>query len=48
MGKRKMHTDSWWKNLKERDHLEARRVNCRKILKYIFKKFSVRVWTGFI
>ena len=32
-----MHTDSWRKNLKERDHLEARRVNCKIILKYILK-----------
>ena len=36
-----MHTGFWWRNLSERDHLEDRGVDCRIILKWIFRKWGV-------
>jgi hypothetical protein len=35
-------------DLKERDKLEDKRVDARKILKWIFKKSDGKAWTGFI
>jgi hypothetical protein len=37
-GRREMHTEFWWGNLKERDHLEDPRINERIILKWVLKK----------
>jgi len=42
MGERReeVYTAFGWRNLKERDHLEDRRVDRRIILKYTFKKWN--------
>jgi hypothetical protein len=37
-GKREIHTEFWWRNLNERDHLEDLGVCGRIILKGILKK----------
>jgi len=36
----------WWRNLKERDHLGDPGVDGRIILRWIFRKWHVGVWTG--
>jgi hypothetical protein len=36
----------WWGNLRERGHLEDPGVNRRIILRWIFRKWDVRAWTG--
>jgi hypothetical protein len=38
-----VHTRSWWKNQKERDHQEDPDINGRIILKLISEKYNVRV-----
>jgi hypothetical protein len=35
----------WWGNLRERYHLEDPDINGRIILKWIFRKWDVGVWT---
>ena len=35
-----MHTEFWWGNLKERDHLEDISVDGRVILKWVIKKWD--------
>ena len=34
--------------MRERDHLDDPEVDGRKILRWIFKTWNVRVWTGSI
>jgi len=41
-----VYTGFWWGNRKERDHLGDPRVNGRKIIRRIFRKWDVGVWTG--
>jgi hypothetical protein len=41
MGRVKMYTGFWWRNLKERDHLEDPDVDGRKILRWFFRKWDV-------
>jgi len=36
----------WWGNLRERDHLGDPGVEGRMILRWIFRKGDVGVWTG--
>jgi len=45
-GKGEACTGSWWGNLRERDHLGDPDVDERIILRWIFRKWDVRVWTG--
>jgi hypothetical protein len=40
------YTGFWWGNLRERDRLENPDVDRRIILRCIFKKWDMRVWTG--
>jgi len=39
-------TGFWWGNLRERDRLGDHGVDGRIILRWIFRKWYVRVWTG--
>jgi len=41
-------TGFWWGNLRERDQLDDRGINGRIILRWIFRKWDVRSWTGSI
>ena len=42
------YTGFWWGKLKERVHLEDPGVDERIILRWIFRKWDVVVWTGLI
>jgi hypothetical protein len=35
-----MHTRFWWRNLRERNHLEDPGIDVRKILRWIFSKWD--------
>jgi len=39
-------TGFWWGNLRERDHLGDPGVDWKIILRWIFRKWDVRIWTG--
>ena len=41
-----MYTVLWWGNVKERDHLGDPGGDGRTILRWIFRKWDVVVWTG--
>jgi hypothetical protein len=43
-----VYTGYWWGNLRKRDHLEDPCIDVRIILRWIFKKWDVGVWTGLI
>jgi len=45
-GERRAYTRFWWGNLGERDHLDDPGVDGRIILRWIFRKWDVGVWTG--
>ena len=40
------YTEYWWGKLMERDHLEDSRVDGRKILTRVSRKWDVEVWIG--
>ena len=40
------YTRFWWGNLRERDHLGDPCVYGRIILRWIFRKWELGVWTG--
>ena len=46
MGGGDAYTGFWWGNLRERDHLGDPGVDGRVILRWIFRKWDVGVWTG--
>jgi len=48
MGRRGTRTESWWEDLKERDHLGDLDVDGRIMLKWIFKKWIGEAWTELI
>jgi len=41
-----VYTGFWWGNLRARDHFESPGVDMRIILRWIFRKWDVGVWTG--
>jgi hypothetical protein len=46
MGRVEMSTGFWWGNLRERDHLGDPSIDEGMILRWIFRKWAVGVWTG--
>jgi len=42
----KAYTGFWWGNLRERNHLGYPCLDGRIILRWIFTKWDVGVWTG--
>jgi hypothetical protein len=46
MGKSRGVYRVWWGNLRERDNLGDKGLDGRIILRWIFRKWDVRVWTG--
>jgi len=46
MWRREAYTGFWWGNLRERDRLENPGVDRRIILRRIFRKWNMEVWTG--
>jgi hypothetical protein len=41
-----LYTGFWWGNLRERNHLEDPGVYRKVILRWIFEKWDVGLWTG--
>jgi hypothetical protein len=46
MGRVEVYTGLWWGIPKERDHLEDPVVDGRIILRWFFRKWDARAWTG--
>jgi hypothetical protein len=46
MGKGEACTGFWWGNMRERDQWGDPGINGRIILRRIFRKWDVGVWTG--
>ena len=46
MGERGAYKWFWWGNLRRENHLEDQGVDGRTILRWIFRKWNVGVWTG--
>jgi len=45
-GREKAYTVFWWGKLRERDHLGHPGLDGRIILRRIFRKWDVGIWTG--
>jgi len=45
-GRREAYTGLWWGYLRERGHMGDPGVDGRIILRWIFRKWDVGVWTG--
>jgi hypothetical protein len=45
MGREETYKGFWWENLRERDHLVVPGVDGRTIIRWIFRKWDVGVWT---
>jgi hypothetical protein len=45
-GEGEVYAGFWWANPREKDHLGDPGVDGRIILRWICKKWNVRVWTG--
>jgi len=43
-----VRTGFWWGNLRETDHLEDPDLDGRIVLRWIFRKWNVQLWTGLI
>jgi len=48
MGRREVYTGFGWGNMRERDHLGDSGVDVGVILRWIFRKWVVGLWTGSI
>jgi hypothetical protein len=48
VGRGAVYKGVWWGNLSERDNLIYRGVDVKIILRWIFRKFDVVAWRGFI
>ena len=46
MGIGEVYTGFWWGNLGERDRLEDSGLDERIILRWIFRKWDVGIWSG--
>jgi hypothetical protein len=46
MGKGEAYIGFWWGNLMERDHWGDQGINGRIIIRWIFRKWDVGLWTG--
>jgi len=46
MGRGEACTGFWWRNLKERDPRGDPDLDGRTILRWIFRKWDVGIWTG--
>jgi len=46
MGESRVYRGFWWGNLRERDHLEYTGVDGTIILRWVFRKWDVGLWTG--
>jgi hypothetical protein len=46
MGREEAYKEIWWGSLTVRAHLEDPGVDVRIILRWIFRKWDLGVWTG--